>query len=178
MATLALTVAAAAVAGPGGLGLGTVATAALMSGAAIAGSIYDSQILMPALMKPPPIESGRIHDFNFSVANEGGPVHKCYGSGVRVPGTVLYLSDLQEIVRAESAKGMGQKVKNYTYHCDVAVAACAGPITRIKKIWADGKILYNAITNINITSTQISAEIFKKIGFAYESAFHQAYGIG
>ena len=179
MATLLLTVGAATIVGTKSLGIGAALGAAIMSGAAIAGSIYDSQILMPALMKPPPIESGRIHDFNFHVANEGGPIHKCYGPAVRVPGTILYLSELIELVRNESAKGMNaQKVENYTYYCDVAIAACSGPITRIKKIWADGKILYNDITSINITSTQISAEIFKRMGIGYTSDFQQALGLG
>ena len=118
MATMAFTVTAAAAvnAFPA---IGQVASAAIMGGAAILGGIMDSQLIMPVIMRPPTIESGRIRDFNFHAANEGNPVHKCYGPGMRVPGTIIYLSDLQEVVRGESTKGMGQRIEKYIYYCDM-----------------------------------------------------------
>lgn len=73
-----------------------------------------------------------------------------YGQGIpwvrgtsRIPGNIIWSSGLQEHEHTESAGKGGPTQTTYTYTSSFAVSLCEGPITGVRRIWADGKLLYN-----------------------------------
>ena len=54
------------------------------------------------------------------------------------------------------AGGGGGSYITYKYYCNVGVAFCKGPISRVKKVLADGKTIWNIAPDIDYTTTQIT----------------------
>lgn len=121
-------------------------------GAAI-GGIIDSQFLLPAVFPTDSLQGPRLNDLQLTTASEGSPVKWVIGPRNRVGGTVIWQTDLKEVKETESVGGKGgggQDVTNYKYFVSLAVAFCDtktlpdGKIKKIKKIWADSKVIYDA----------------------------------
>jgi hypothetical protein len=73
----------------------------------------------------------------------GSAIPKLFGT-VRVAGTVIWATDLQER-RSSSGGGKGKpKTVNYSYSASFAVALSGRPVRRVGRIWADGKLLRGA----------------------------------
>jgi hypothetical protein len=81
-------------------------------------------------------------------AGEGGGVPKVYGRG-RVGGQIIWTGEVQEatttIRSVEGAKGFRRATEEETtearYSLSLAIALCAGPLTRIARVWADGRLI-------------------------------------
>ncbi len=83
------------------------------------------------------------------------PIPKVWGTA-RVAGNIIWADDIQEHVRTETREvsvGSGKNESSYTetttyywYTCSFAVALCQGPIYGVRRIWADGKLIYNRAT--------------------------------
>uniref|UniRef100_UPI002FCFD22D baseplate multidomain protein megatron n=1 Tax=Xanthobacter dioxanivorans TaxID=2528964 RepID=UPI002FCFD22D len=79
-------------------------------------------------------------------STEGAPLPRIYGRA-RVAGQVIWATKLKEVKKEEtqSAGGKGGSLSasttTYTYYGNFAVALCEGPVSRIGRIWADGKLL-------------------------------------
>ncbi|NJO82928.1 MAG: hypothetical protein HC828_08980 [Blastochloris sp.] len=148
MATLALFALGSAI-GPSLFGSAVVGglTGAALGGAigATAGSLIDSQFLFPALFGngTQNYSGPRLDDFRVQLASEGSPVNYCMGPHNRVSGTVIWSTDLIESSRTQRAgKGGGSSSStSYSYSVSCAVGVCEGPISAIKKIWADTKVI-------------------------------------
>ena len=159
MATIVLSSLGAAAGGallPSGLSV----LGATLSGAAIgqalgatAGSYID-QALFGASGQPQRVEGARLSDLQITASSEGAPIPHVYGR-VRLAGQLIWATRFEEeiITTTQSSgggKGLGGagggggttvKRTEYRYYANFAIGLCAGEITRIGRIWADGKEL-------------------------------------
>lgn len=127
MATIVLTAVGSALGGPIGGALG-----------ALAGQAIDAQIF-----KAPGRSGPRLNDLQVQTSRYGTRVPRLYGA-IRVAGTVIWSTDLQES-SASNGGGKGQpSVTSYSYSASFAVALSARAITGIGRIWADGNLLRGA----------------------------------
>jgi len=127
MATLVLTAVGTFVGGPVGGAVG-----------ALFGQAIDSRLLAPKARQGP-----RLGDLSVQTSSYGSDIPKLFGT-MRVAGTVIWATDLQE-TRTTSGTGKGQpRSVNYSYSASFAVALSARPILGVRRIWADGKLLRGA----------------------------------
>jgi hypothetical protein len=83
-----------------------------------------------------------------SRAREGAPIPRVYGRA-RLAGQVIWATKLEETVSTHAdtdsgGKGSPQNTTNttvYSYFANFAVGLSEGPIGRVGRIWADGKLL-------------------------------------
>lgn len=137
-----------------GAGLGSLVGIAGI-GAAIGwsiGSYIASRIYKPEL-EPQTIEMGKMtREVSLMDSSYGRPIPIIYGT-FRVGGNIIWAADIQEHVteeeqevqvgRGKAAQTYVQTTRHYWYTCSFAVALCKGPIYGIRRIWADGKLIYN-----------------------------------
>lgn len=152
MATLALGIAGAALGSallPGGIGLlGTTISGAVIGRAAgaLAGGLID-HALLGGSGQPSMREGPRLSDLHVMASTEGSPIPRLYGRA-RLGGQMIWATNLEE-VRLEEAAGGGKGLGGggqgtaveYSYFANFAVALCEGEISRVGRIWADGKEL-------------------------------------
>ena len=161
MASLALGVVGGALLGPVGAAVGSAI-----------GSYIDNAYIMPALFPPDDIEGPRLDDLALTAASEGSPLNFAMGPECRVGATVLWTSDLIEVKekKKEGGKGGGggQTVTTYKYFVHFAAEYnYVRTMSKVKKMLADGKLLYDAEPDLSITSDDISA--------TYEHVIHWTY---
>jgi hypothetical protein len=127
MATIVLTAVGTAVGGPLGGAIG-----------AMIGQQIDSRLFAPKARQGP-----RLGDLTLQTSSYGSAIPKIFGT-MRVAGTVIWATDLQER-RSTSGGGKGQpKSVGYSYSASFAVALSGRPIGGVGRIWADGKLLRGA----------------------------------
>jgi hypothetical protein len=153
MATLALTVAGAALGGallPAGISL----LGAALSGAAIGSQIgalagsYIDQILLASAGERRSVSGPRLGDLKVTTSTEGAPIPRLFGTS-RLGGQVIWATDIEEEVVTDNPGGGGKGAPggvgatrtDYRYFANLAVALCEGPITGIGRVWADGEEL-------------------------------------
>jgi hypothetical protein len=127
MATLVLTAVGTAIGGPIGGAIG-----------AMIGQQADAVLFAPKARHGP-----RLGELAVQTSSYGTQIPKIFGT-IRVAGTVIWSTDLQE---RKSTSGGGKarpKSVNYTYSASFAVALSGRPVTTIRRIWADGKLLRGA----------------------------------
>lgn len=183
MATLAL-YALGAAAFPGLLGVGGSSvlfggiTAAAFGGiiGGTLGGFVDQTFLFPAIFGNQQAGNGpRLDNLQVQLASEGSPIFFCIGPENRIAGTVIWKTDLIETKHTKSSGGLsggGQKQKSYTYSCSVAIGVCEGAIEAIDKIWANGKVIYDGITN---DSRYDSLTIYKGTGTQMPDPIIESY---
>ena len=151
MATLALAAVGAAVGGallPGGITLlGATLTGATLGAqiGALAGSYVD-KALFGASGGAPSAKGPRLKDLHVTSSTEGAPLPRLYGRA-RIGGQLIWADEIEEVVRRQSVGGSakggigggGAKVTTYQYFASFAVAVAEGMITRIGRVWADGR---------------------------------------
>ena len=126
MATLVLTAVGSLVGGPIGGAIG-----------AILGQQVDQRVLGPKRRGP------RLGDLSVQTSTYGAALPKLFGT-MRVAGTVIWSTDLQEDShRSGGGKGQGSTT-TYSYSASFAVALSGRPVRSIGRIWADGKLLRGA----------------------------------
>src|SRR5574343_324006 len=143
MASLALAFAGAGV----GAAIAPVGSALLYAEVGyMAGSIVGSLLFPPKGQK---VEGPRLQDLQIQSSAEGASIAQTYGS-VRVAGNVIWGKPLTEHRHKEKSggkggggKGGGATSVTYTYTADFALALCEGPIDAVRKIWCDGKLIYD-----------------------------------
>lgn len=188
MATLALMGAGSALGGavlPAATASGAAWTFLGLTGAqlggvvgSLAGSLVDSQLVLPALMsKTIDLKGSRIDDIQAQQGAEGSPIKWLLGPECPAAGTVIWASDAWPEQRTEVHGGKGGggsavvETSHYRYYQHFAVALgespIAGGIESVDKIWADNELIYEAdTTNLISSATDISATVFKKrLGF-------------
>jgi hypothetical protein len=149
MASLLLSVAGAAA---GGAIFGPVGAIAGRLIGALGGNVIDNVLF--GANKDRHIEGPRLSDLDVMASTEGSPLPRVYGRA-RLGGQVIWATELEEVVshRTESAGGKGigapqTTTTTYSYFANFAVGLCEGPIGRIGRVWADGKLL--DLTNVNM----------------------------
>ena len=125
----------------------------------MAGSIVD----------PPPgphLEGPRLTDRIIQTSEDGAPL-PTVSATVRTAGNVVWSTGLEEIgtttEQGGGSGGGGATQTTYSYRTDAAIAICAGPITGVRRIWADSKLFYDvsetADLNTLLASNQKAAGI-------------------
>lgn len=136
MATLVLGAIGTLVGGPVGGALGTML-----------GRGLDSMII-----GSPRREGPRLKELAVSTSSYGQPIPALYGA-VRVPGTVIWATDLVER-RETSGGGKGKpKTTTYSYSVSLAVALSSRPIDAVARIWADGNLLRGRAGDLKTAGT-------------------------
>src|SRR5690606_11961205 len=102
---------------------------------AIAGYTVDSALLGGSDHR----ESGRLTEQGLFEAEEGTAIPRIYGT-VRTAGSLIWTTRLEEeaTTTRDGAKG-GATPTEYSYYGNAAFAVCEGPISGIRRIWADGR---------------------------------------
>lgn len=87
------------------------------------------------------IKGQRMDSLQLQDSSYGGMISIAFG-GVRTAGNIIFATDFVEHEDEENVgKGGKQTMTTYTYTISIAVAVAKGPIARIGRIWADGKIM-------------------------------------
>ncbi len=134
MATVVLGVAGAAIGGavsgwnPKAMQIGwSVGT---LVGAGIEGSQSPTQ------------DVNRLQDLRASGSAYGVPVGIVYGTH-QVPGNIIWSGPLVETSEKTGVRLLGTRRRTFSYSVSLAVAWCRGPITRVKRIWAEDLLIYD-----------------------------------
>jgi len=148
MAVLAIgavfAVAAGGAAAAAGAAAATIMTAVSLGFAV--GSTLGSLLFPP---DTPDVIGPRLADLHIQTASYGVAIPWLYGAA-KLPGIVLWGVDISERTNEEELGGKGgmmggssQTSTTYTYFGRCAVAFCAGPVDEFRRIWADGKLIYD-----------------------------------
>lgn len=97
---------------------------------------------------PTRIEGPRLSNLRAQKSTYGAPIPRVWGpEPPRCAGNVIYSSGLIERKKKESSKGKGkQQVTTYTYSTNVAVLLSDGRSNGFKRIWANGKLIFDRDT--------------------------------
>lgn len=113
-----------------------------------------------SMTKLPDIESPRLNDLRVMSSTYGAPIPVIYGTN-RIAGNIIWATKIKETKHSEDVGGKGapsQEVNSYTYSVSMAVGVCEGEISGISRIWANGKVIYDARSS-NASATGASANI-------------------
>jgi len=135
MATLVLSTVGTILGGPVGGAIGS-----------LLGQSIDQQLFGPG-----PRQGPRLGDLAVQTSTYGTPIPRLFGS-MRVAGSIIWSTDLQESSQTQGAKGQPDTV-TYSYSVSFAVALSSRPIRDVKRIWADGKLIRNAAGEFTVNTT-------------------------
>ncbi len=133
MAVLALGIVGAGLTSAAGLG----ATAGWLGGVVLGNLLFG---------KDTKVEGSKLDDLSVQSSTYGGTIQLVYGT-MRVSGNVIWSTKLKETrhqSRSGGKGGGGATQTSYTYSVSFAVGLCAGPVSAIRRIWADTKLIYDA----------------------------------
>jgi GTA TIM-barrel-like domain/Putative phage tail protein len=88
----------------------------------------------------------RLSDVAIQASTEGAPIPRLYGR-MRVAGQLLWATKFKETVTTTKTGGGKGTPKvtvtetDYSYSISFAVGLCAGPVTKIGRVWADGTLI-------------------------------------
>lgn len=119
------------------------------SGAAIGGVLGGTAGRFIDSALRPPLEGPRLPNLQIMESREGASIPIVYGR-MRVPGQLIWAARFLEKRREQSAGKGGPRYTEYSYCLSFAVAICAGPITRMDRIWANGSELQLSQTNYRL----------------------------
>lgn len=150
MATLLLSAAGAAIGGSVGgtlAGLSSVAVGRFIG--ATVGRAVDQKLLGQG---SDVVETGKVDRFRVTGSGEGNPIAQIYGR-MRVGGQVIWASAFQEssvVTGGGKGTSRGPKTKSYSYSVSLAIALCEGEISRVGRIWADGREIAPKDMNLRV----------------------------
>ena len=117
----------------------------------IAGTLIGNAIDQE-LFGPGDIEGARLNELAVTSSSYGTPIPRQYGA-MRMPGTIIWSTDLQEH-RDRQSNGKGQpKTVSYSYSVSFAVALSSRPISGVGRIWADGNLLRGTAGDLKSSGT-------------------------
>ncbi len=139
MATLILSAAGMALGGTmTGSVMGLSMAAIGRAGGAMLGRAIDQRLMGNGAKA---VQTGRVDRFRLMGASEGTPIPQAFGR-VRLGGQVIWATKFLEKTSTSTVGGKGAPSAtqtSYSYCVSLAVAVCEGEISRIGRIWADGK---------------------------------------
>jgi hypothetical protein len=104
-------------------------------------------------------EGPRIGDLSVQSSTYGVGKPIIYGT-MRTSGNVIFCTDKREVKSEQEQGGKGGPTvttTTYKYNVDMAVALCEGPIVGIRKVWSNGKLVYDASADAEIGSVVASS---------------------
>lgn len=108
----------------------------------LVGSLVGSALFPTKL---PGVQGPRLSDTKTTTAQLGAPLMEVFGMEA-VPGVVMWMADVVEIPHTETQGGKGgpeQSVTTYSYTQSIAVGLCRGPMGGLRRIWENGKLVYD-----------------------------------
>lgn len=133
--------------GPIGTFIGGIVGAAV---GGTAGAYVDQTYVFPKIFgkDKSDLQGPRLEDTQIMTASPGSPAHLHHGRQARVAGTVIWLSEIKKVKHEESVGGKsGGDVTTFENFISLAVSVGRGPISAIRKIWADGKVIYESLSS-------------------------------
>jgi putative tail protein/concanavalin A-like lectin/glucanase superfamily protein len=94
-------------------------------------------------------ERGRLDDLRVTGSAYGSFIPQIYGRG-RIGGNIVWATNLLEKKTKKKVGGKGssgQKQNIYTYSVNMAVMLCRGPVSSIRRIWGEDKLIYDAVNS-------------------------------
>lgn len=146
-----------------------------------AGAAWGWQIgsLVGAIVDPDVIEGPRLQESRTQTATDG--VALTYGHGTyRCAGNVTWVDEVKEHRHEDDGKG-GPVQVTYTYTLSYMVTVCKGPISGYKLIRRNGKIVYDARTDAELTALGYSSQEIAETRAAQSEFLQRAtlyYGTG
>ncbi len=101
---------------------------------ALVGRQVDSAIIGNGHVRGP-----RLKELEVTTSSYGSVISRHYGR-MRVPGTIIWSTDLRETSETRGGKNRPD-VTTYSYSVSFAVALASRPIAGVGRIWADGRLL-------------------------------------
>ncbi|MFP4104810.1 MAG: phage tail protein [Phycisphaerae bacterium] len=154
MATLALGAVGAAIGGTAFAGVSVFGMSAASIGWAV-GSSLGSYLFAP---DGPDVEGPRLNDLQVNSPAYGSPRPETWGT-YRQGGQIIDSTKIKETKHTESTGGKGGggggTQTTYTYSITMAVALGAGPITGVRRIWANGTLIWTR--DVDADAQSISA---------------------
>lgn len=135
MATVILTAVGTALGGPIGGAIG-----------AFIGQSVDSRIFSTGSAKGP-----RLKELDVQTSSYGTQIPAIYGR-MRTAGSVIWATDLIERKRKQGGGKGRPGVTTYSYSANFAVALSSRPISDVRRIWADGKLLRGVAGDFKTTT--------------------------
>ncbi|MEQ8410610.1 MAG: phage tail protein [Erythrobacter sp.] len=133
MATLVLTALGTAVGGPIGGAIG-----------AVLGRQADQAVFGSGNRTGP-----RLKELAVTTSSYGQPIPRQFGR-MRTAGTIIWATDLVE-TRSTEGGGKGQpSTTTYSYSASFAVAVSSTPISKVQRVWADGKLLCGSAGDLKV----------------------------
>jgi len=136
MATLVFTAIGTLIGGPLGGALG-----------ALAGQAVDRTVLGSSGR-----EGSRLKELAITTSSYGSVIPRAYGR-LRMPGSIIWATDLTEDRDSSGGGKGGPSVVTYSYSVSLAVALASRPIRGIGRIWADGNLLRGAGGDLKVGGT-------------------------
>lgn len=119
-------------------------------GSAIGGAIFAPD--------GPKTEGPRLGDTSVSASNLGKIIPEHYGV-TRTGGNMIWSAGLMEVKKVEEVeggKGGGPTATNttYSYFCSFAMALGRGQARSVRRIWADGKLIYDTTGTSQVSNSK------------------------
>ena len=141
-------------------------------GAAVGGLFGQPQIgwmigsALGGFLEPPIQQEGpRLNDLKVQYSTWGTMIPEIHGA-FRVAGNVIWSTDLIETQTVEEHGGKGGptvETTTYSYSVSCAISMGKGPIAGIRKIWANGQLIYNAGTGASVETALASSGVASAI---------------
>lgn len=94
----------------------------------------------------------RLGDLSVQTSSYGNPIPRIFGT-IRVAGTVVWATDLQEQEAVEGGSKTSAGQTGYAYSANMAVALSSRPIRAVRRIWADGKLIRGAAGDFKVKTS-------------------------
>lgn len=113
----------------------------------------------------PTTQGPRLQDLTVQSSAEGVGIPIVFGRA-RIAGNVIWAQPIKETrLEEETGGGKGGMMGggggtqvSYTYSVSFAIGICEGPITGIRKIWADSKLFFDTSASVNAETLLVSSE--------------------
>lgn len=92
---------------------------------------------------PVQVKGPRLTDAQQQTSQDGVPIPITFGV-VRLQGNVIADGGVVEHKKKDDGKGSGTETTTYSYTRTFAIGICEGPIAGIRRIWKNGKLVFDA----------------------------------
>lgn len=109
-------------------------------------------------------EGPRLSDTRVQSSAYGTPINITWGS-TRVDGNIIWAPPITEHKQSQKVGSFlgigGSTVTTYTYTATFAVGVCEGPISRIRRIWANGTLIYSRMGADSYITPEFPVKIYR-----------------
>lgn len=102
------------------------------------------------------INGARLDDLRLPKFEYGSTIPRLWGRN-RVPSAPIWMSSKREISTTTGGKGSAEpEVTTFSYECDILFLLCDNEIDAVSRIWANGELIYTALSASDDTSASAS----------------------